>query len=328
MISYRTGMAGFFALLLAACNGIGGAGFDPVEIVPVYADADGVIRDAGEVLADGGSLTAGGTAISVIALDYGADTAARGTGGLLLRRNSAGELSVRLDGETQDFTVTNRRINPEDDRVEGYVERDDTKGLYVGLYSHTGPITDLLADGSDYAEAVSLFTSEVGRVTQQRFLYAIVGTQTQPDVIGATAIGTYRGTFEIEALPTDYQSFSDQRVRFRGTADLTATADGDLSGALTNIFVLQPEAQDYVGLRGSIAMQTAQITETGYAGPLTADSDFAESFLAPGLTRIGSYGGTFYGPASEQSAGTITIATTSKTDDMVGAGFFSALQNR
>ncbi|MEJ6398249.1 hypothetical protein [Yoonia sp. 208BN28-4] len=309
---------------LAACGGT--ADVPMVEVIPVYANVDGVTRDAGAALAAGESLTAGGTSVAALTLDFDRDTARVSDGAILLRRNAAGELAITIEGETESFAATDRQISADDGRVEGYVTRDDARGVFVGLFGHSGPITELLQPGSSYAEGISLFTSEVGRETEQRFLYAVVGTQTRPEVFAQHSLGTYEGLFKIEALPTDYQSFSEQRSRFRGDATLSVTLDGTISGELSNVRVLEPDATEFAPIAGTVEMTAATITAEGFSGDLIADPTFASQVLAPNQSRIGTYGGTFYGPAAQEAAGAISVTAAGQDNDIVGAGFFTTAQ--
>lgn len=310
--------------LCGLLTGCGGAGRTPtVLVVPTYAESDPGVLDAAGVITSGGNLTAGGRSVAAIAVNYENHSAKTADAAILVQRAPEGDLSVEIEGQTQAFTQDDRRTDARGLLTQGYVVSDDAIGKYVGFYGHSGEITELLSPKSDYAEAVSLFTSEIGPRAESRFLFAIIGTQTRADRFPATSLAGFYGYFRLEAVPTQYQSFAAQRSRFEGQATLSVAGDGTVSGVLSRIR-MQPPGADFETIPGAIALQPGVIDEAGFDGTLTVTAPLAEALAIDPAQTIGRYGGTFYGPNGEEVAGTLSVDADSTTGSFVGAGFFLA----
>lgn len=310
--------------LLAACGGSGGA--PPTNQPPVtrlFAEDAGT---AGQALADGSTLTAqqGGTATYEI--DWNTGTTRLKSGTFKVAKNASGELTMTVDGVDYTFAPGDRFVDPSDGMVYGYEIDGSSTGVWLSLWNATATLDEALdPNTSGYAQVWGYYAQPGGNIATDG--YAVVGTETKADDLALLPSATYSGRARLNTRPdsgwVDYGT-SNTRVR----ADLSMSADfaaATIDGSLTNITV-EPPGQPEAGVAGMVSMDQTSIVGNGFAGTLTPDATFIGA-MGPGFTAAGNYAGTFYGPAADQVAGTMTMTGTDAAGAWNGTGYFIGTQN-
>jgi len=302
-------LIGFSAILLAGCSstgggGAGGGGGGGTPSPALFAASAGT---ASEALADGETLMAYNSLMSSgVEHDFDADeTRALDDATFSIAANAAGGLDVTIDGVPYSFTAA--------DISGGALEFDGgAGGPYYRINSWDGDVVDVLdVSSTAHHQVWSYFWDPAGEATSG---FAVVGTEAMPDALEGKANATYSG-FAAAAL-TDSATFNDTT---RIVGDLTMAADfnaGQISGLVDNIEVLGAAA-----VSGTVALNSAAISGTGFTGTITPDSDLLTAFSLDNLG--GTYSGKFYGANGQEVGGVMAISG----DETVGTGAFSGTQD-
>lgn len=243
---------------------------------------------------------------------------AQGAAEFSIRKNDQGGVDVTIDGETESFSAADL----EDAGFGWQKELDD--GLYRSVHTWTGTNAEEVLAGdawTPYHQVWGYFW-DTGDESDLRG-FAVVGSETEADVLEGKANATYSGWSVAEMYPDDEAAADDERARMEG--DLTMSADfnaATISGAITDLSTktrVNDTWSNSQALAGSVSMDSTAISGNGFSGNLTPSAD---------LTAVvgdftGTYGGKFYGPNGEEVGGVLSITG----DDSVGAGFFSADQD-
>ncbi|WP_404404064.1 transferrin-binding protein-like solute binding protein [Pelagibacterium halotolerans] len=229
--------------------------------------------------------------------------------------NDQGGVDVTIDGTTVSFSASD--LNGE----FGWQSGNN------GIYTWSAESAQQALDGDGFGEYHQVWSYfwDTGEETLNG--YAVIGTETTSDAVAArTASATYSGW----AVADSYTVGSDSNDRTRLSGDLTLAADfdaGTIGGTVDDISVKAQSGGSWgaaTALTGTIALETATISGNGYTGTLTPDATFLTETSMSEFD--GTYGGKFYGPDAEETAGTIGFSG-SDGDDFVGTGFFSAVQD-
>jgi len=283
------------------------------EATRVFSQGNG---DHGDVISDGGTLTARSVGVSGVDLNYGGGPTALRTSTAAIRKNEFGELTVTVDGVDHVFKPEDRFVE-DGGEVYGYEFEDPDANVYYSAWSHTGEIDEFLAPGHGYAEVLEIDTN-VGQPWPypSNRLYAVFGTETKDADLAGLPTASYNGRARLDRYPqTGFVNSPTSRTVYNG--DVAMTADfgaGTISGSISNMTQRFGDGNNDP-IAGSITMNPAPFQVNAYQGTLTPDAAFRTA------ADIGSfnagYSGAFYGPAAEETAGTIS-GTGTGTD---GAGF-------
>ncbi|MBQ2263691.1 MAG: transferrin-binding protein-like solute binding protein [Loktanella sp.] len=284
---------------------------------------DGNTIDAGGAIAGGEVLTARSVSVAAQSVFYGDGETFPIDATVQVERNPAtGEVTLTLNGEPYDFTTADR--SGFEGTVFGYDVSDRENDKFVAMWNWTGPLDDLLASGSGFAEAIEAQSNLVPGGPNVR-VFAVVGAETADADLSGLPTATYDGSSTILFTPNEGFDGSEDETQLRSR--LTMTADfgaGTVSGNLSEL-----KFRDGRGERrnaaGKILLNTAEFGVNGFEGTISPDATYATN----GELSInsGSYSGAFYGPVANEIGGVISAAGDRGAEPVNGIGFFHGEQN-
>jgi len=308
------------SLILAGCASTAPGGAGPSSNT-VYSQDAGT---AAEALEDGTTLMAYDSSMTSAARNM--DNASGDSvwtdvdhPNVAITRNGTGAVDVTIDGRTMSFTAA-------DLEEEGFGwEREDADG-YGGVFTWTANSAAEALNGEgagDYYQVWSYFWDNPDGETLNG--YAVVGTEATSDAVAArSATATYSGRSVTDTYLAGTDNFD--RTRIQGNVELEANFDdGAISGTLSDIVTraqVDGTWSPNVNHAGTVAFDSAPIAANGYQGTLTPDAAFVDELMLSDFK--GTYGGKFFGPNAEETAGAIAVTGTSDGDGFVGGGFFRA----
>jgi hypothetical protein len=245
-----------------------------------------------------------------------------------VRLNDEGEVTLELEGTEMVFTEANREVDEEGNVFSYFTEAEcDDIGFCVSLGSFSGEIDELKSNGNGYMEVLSAQSNQVNSGPPDLKVFAVVGTETMDEDLGALGSATYLGRTRFDLTPaTGFISNSESRTRLR--SDVTMTANfgaGTISGVMDAFEVRDAGQSDFVDVLGSIAMTEAEFTVNGFEGGLAPDAEFlAENDVI--LDSSSTYSGAFYGPNAEEVGGVFSVSGTDESEAFNGIGYFEANQ--
>ncbi|MCD7060990.1 transferrin-binding protein-like solute binding protein [Pelagibacterium xiamenense] len=299
---------------LGGCASTGGGGGGGATLNAVYAEDAGTV---GEALASGETLMAYTSSMSLSAVrENGVWQSDPASPQFSLVLNDEGGIDVTIDGKTVSFTAAD--LSGE----YGWESGDD------GVFTWSADSAQQALDGDAFGQYHQVWSYFWHPEDTMYNGFAVIGTETTPDAVAAqSASATYSGWAAADAYFAG--SESDTRTRLFGDLALAADFDaGTIGGTMSNIGVRVRSDGDWgatTDLDGTIALETSSISGNGYSGTLAPDATL-ESELAMEDFE-GGYGGKFYGPDAEEAGGTLGFTGVSDGDAVVGAGFFTALQD-
>lgn len=311
--------------ILTACGGSstgGGVSIDSAEAGRQLFAAD--FGDLAAALEAGETVSARAVGTSALQRDYENQSSSLLDDVLVqVSKNSAGELSLIINGEEVAFATGDRFIE-NDGRVFGYEQ--DGSNFYYNLFSWNGELDELISEDGPVARPVAFYFETPDSSTASQG-YAILGTETGPDNLPTTGSANLEGYSVVAIFPEEnLTSFGSSRERLRSDVTMTVDfANNMISGEMTNL-----EAQDTpdngngrADLAGTIIMEDATFNANGYSGNLTLD-DAALASTELSNANLGTYSGTFYGDEGQATAGTITSTFENENGSYNAYGFFVA----
>ncbi len=321
-------LPGLAIAALSACSSSSSEGTSTRQ----FADTAGT---AAVALEDGKVLSAQEGGSAAVSLNYATGETSLTDASFKLRKNSDGELTYTVNGVEKAFKPTDRLVEA-DGKVYGYnVQNGGDGNVFTSLFSYQGELDATLDTANpNYLQVWGYQTNEVnaaapGQGGEPNLKgFAVVGTETRTSTLSGIPTATYTGRARIDGVP-DTGFVDNGTSRARNRADLTMTADfgaGTMSGAMNNI-TYEPPGGVIIPLAGSIAMNSSTISGNSYSGTLTPDAAYTAD---TGVTLDASsrYSGAFYGPAADQTGGTLSLSgTDGGGSGFNGVGYFSADKN-
>jgi hypothetical protein len=317
------------ALSVAACGSSNGVD-KVIDVTDITAEAqakrtfavddDGNTVDAGGAVASGKTLTARAVGVSLKNLNYETgETGLKSGGTASIKRNASGALTVTINGAEQAFAPSD--LTDEEDGYE--VDGDDG---YYGVYSYTGPISDLLTAGNGFSQVLEIQRelNDPDNPGLNESMFAVVGTETADEDLKDLPKAEYSGWSRVNVVPNSgFESNRESRYKVRSEVAMTADfGAGEVWGTIGNTTVEDPETGFVESVGGTISMDKSTFDNNGFAGTLTADETFIDELDVD--SGSGNYAGAFYGPDADEVTGVLTLGLTDGDESLNGNGFFTA----
>ncbi|MFT5800121.1 MAG: hypothetical protein ACI84R_004204 [Candidatus Azotimanducaceae bacterium] len=316
----------FAVLGLAACGGSNGGAI----VAPNFSEADQELRtfadvsgDFGAILDDSGTLSSrAGTAVAV-QLRFNGGTTNLTDASVAVSKNAAGELTATLNGESREFTVTDRQIEG-DGNTYGY-EFEAANGTTFSIFHFGGSLEELLTEGNGFGTIVSVGADlgPDGDTLYHRSFAAIGGETADLALSEITGSATFDGNGRIDFYPTeDFINSGTSRGRLRGDVTMTANFDaGEISGAIQDLTLQAPGASERAAIGGQVDFNTAEFEANTFAGAVTGNAALAASGIV--LNDDAAYNGAFFGPDADEVHGVISATGSLDGKDMNAIGYFT-----
>lgn len=158
---------------------------------------------------------------------------------------------------------------------------------------------------------------------------AVVGSATNPSVLGDFTSKSYDGVFVAEFNPQQYADGlrSGRADRHRLTGDLQFTANfesNNISANVSNIeervYSQQENISSGNNIIGSLNLTAGNIVGNTFSGAVSAESALLTSLNATSLT--GQYNGKFFGPDAEEVGGVLSGTTIEDSGNRNFIGMF------
>lgn len=292
-------------IALAACESASTAGN------PAFSDADEARRtfaadsgnvdaafDAGEVLSSRAGTATG------IQLRFNGGSTNLADAEVSVSKNADGELTATLNGESREFEVTDRLIEPNGDSF-GYTFTA-ADGASFNLFHFGGTLEELI-ESDDFGTIVSV-GADLGPENDTLFnrAFAAIGTETTDAALGELDQSvTFTGNGRLDLYPTEnFIDTGTSRSRLRGDTVFTADfAAGEISGTMSDLTLQMAGASDRDDIAGQIDFATAGFSANTFSGDVSGTSDLATAGVT--LNDDVSYNGAFFGPNAEEVHGVI-----------------------
>lgn len=311
----KTHRVGTFGAMLAVLA-LAGCGASITAVTDdLYADSAGT---ASKALADGKQLGASGPTNASVRANWKNQTSQLASTEVGLKKNAGGGMDMTVDGEMTSFASTDRTGN------SGFRKEDNTKIREIYSWT-TGNVDDDLSPDSKYYSQLWEYFAFNKDTEEEKSGFVAVGTETRPEALG-TAKATYTGYTAIRAY--DKSAPGTQVMMQAGTStagqgsSLTMNADfgagkisGEANGFVGRSRVGQGQWTQFQPLSGKLVFEEASIVGNSYEGKISGTD-------ALDVGANSTYGGRFFGPAAEETAGTIEI----DTPGAVGRGGFRAFK--
>jgi len=306
--------------LLAACGGssTGGVGYSDTLGKPSVAFSNGV------------ELSPTEQAVAQVNTDW---SAARGERTTTLEdpsfvsvKKGTGDTILVMNIEGQEVRFGPQHIlNLDDNGNYNSLSIEDENGIWARIDGDNQALSDLLnGTGEQDSAQVHYFFYDSEDESNSPFGYAIVGTATNPSVLGDFTTTSYDGLMKGEAVSLDeFDSRARHRFELRGNTTLTANfEDKAISGNISNITYKEvnegePDVNGELG--GNIVLSEAPINGNSFSGAAAFDTELMNSVDAESASI--SYSGNFYGDAANEASGTIqgtVIGNDGSQDNLLG----------
>jgi hypothetical protein len=326
MTAIKNVMTLFSVLGLAACGGSNSGAI----VTPSFSEDDQALRtfaqedgDIGAILTQNGTLASrAGSAVGV-QLRFDGGTTNLTDAAVTVSMNAAGELTATLNGQQQEFTVADRKVE-DDGSTYGY-DFNAADGTTFQLFHFGGSLEDLLTEGTGFGTIVSVGgdLGPDGDTLYHRTFAAIGGETTDLALANMTGSATYLGNGRIDLYPTDdFINSGASRNRLRGDVTMTANFDaGEISGVMNNLTLQVPESSERAAFDGQIDLNTGSFVTNTFSGTVTGDAALSDAGLA--LNEDGAYNGAFFGPDADEVHGVISGTGALNGTNVNGIGYFT-----
>ncbi len=304
---------------LTACGGTSSVFSDADEARRTFADPDG---DLVTILQDGGTLSSRAGTSAGIQLRFDGGDTNLSAAEVSISRNANGELTATLNGQSREFTLSDRITEPGGE-IFGY-EFEAEDGTTFSLFHFGGEIDDLLSGDNGFGTVVQV-AADLGPENDTLFnrAFAAVGGETTDAYLEtATGTTTYTAFGRFDMYPqTDFENSSSDRVRLRGEVTMEADFDTGMIGGTMDELTLQMPGEDRADIDGTITFNDAAFTQNTFSGSFEGDAALETSGVT--FNDDANFNGAFFGPAAEEVHGVMSATGTVDGTDMNTIGFFT-----
>ena len=302
--------------LLTACGG--GSDVNNVDTTRTYASDYATPVAA---LAAGKLLTAQQGQVAAINTDYADSSTSLKNSTTGIIKNSDGELSLVVNGQTYAFTADHRTDDGRAYATDGEVDiADNGNQEWKALISHSGTIASFL-DGTNTNQVALFkyrdvegpaddFSASFGEVA-----FMVVGTETSADALNTLTVKSYDASLRADIFPADGFESTQNRTEVK-SKDLTFTVnfeENTIQGVAENLQsqtrVRGETAPGFLDIEGTLTFSSGTIDGTDFSGNVSVDDALKAEF---GLTEAsGDFSGTFYGTDADAIGGVFSSTTES-----------------
>ena len=302
--------------LLTACGG--GSDVNNVDTTRTYASDYATPVAA---LAAGKLLTAQQGQVAAIDTDFADSSTSLKNSTTGIIKNSDGELSLVVNGQTYAFTADHRTDDGHAYATDGEVDiADNGNQEWKALISHSGTIASFL-DGTNTKKVAFFkyrdvegpaddFSASFGEVG-----FMVVGPETSVDALNTLTVKSYDAFLRADIFPADGFESTQNRKELKSD-DVTFTVnfeENSIQGVAENL-QLQARARGetvpgFSDIAGTLTFSSGTIDGTDFSGNISVDDTLKAEL---GMTEAsGDYSGTFYGTEADAIGGVFSATSES-----------------